>query len=114
MRAGRAAYRAGRPQYTNRIHRDDCAGVLEHLIGLDDAPSVLLAVDDDPAPERVVLEWLAGALGAPQPRPSEGGSIVRSGRGNKRCRNDRLRATGYKFLYPTFREGYASLIEEQR
>ena len=30
--------------------------------------------------------------------------------GSKRCRNDRLRETGYRFLYPTYREGYGSLF----
>jgi hypothetical protein len=29
---------------------------------------------------------------------------------NKRCSNARLRATGYRFRLPTFREGYAAAI----
>ena len=33
-------------------------------------------------------------------------------RSNKRCRNDRLLASGYTFEYPSFREGYAALIRE--
>ena len=32
VRAGTAARPAGPPLYTNRIHRDDCARVLEHLL----------------------------------------------------------------------------------
>ncbi len=35
-------------------------------------------------------------------------SIWRRRRGNKRCRNDRLVASGYRFRHPTFRDGYAA------
>ena len=111
VRAGRAEYARGRPQFTNRIHRDDCAGVLRHLMAVEDPASVTIGVDCEPADERSVLEWLAGALGAPPPRRApagEGGT--RSPRSNKRCRNDRLLATGYAFRYPTFREGYRAVI----
>jgi hypothetical protein len=31
-------------------------------------------------------------------------------RSNKRCRNDRLLASGYTFLYPTYREGYGAVL----
>ena len=36
----------------------------------------------------------------------------RRARGNKRCRNARLLASGYAFRYPTFREGYRAVIED--
>jgi hypothetical protein len=35
-------------------------------------------------------------------------------RANKRCRNDRLLASGYSFRYPTFREGYSALLTKLR
>ena len=111
VRAGRAEYARGRPRFTNRIHRDDCAGVLRHLMEVEDPASVTIGVDCEPADQRSVLEWLAGALGAPPPRRAaagEGGT--RAPRSNKRCRNDRLLATGYAFRYPTFREGYRAVI----
>jgi nucleoside-diphosphate-sugar epimerase len=104
VRAGEARYRPD--HFTNRIHRDDCAGVLRHLVALERPEPVVLAVDDEPAEERVVLEWLAERLGAPPPR--SGGEAVSGG--SKRCRNARLRASGYRFRFPTFREGYAALL----
>lgn len=110
VRTGSASYRAGRAQYTNRIHRDDCAGALRHLMGLEAPARLYLAVDSEPAPEAEVLSWLAGALGAPPPRSSrEAGPRPR---GNKRCRNARLLATGYELRYPSFREGYTALLAE--
>jgi len=114
VRAGRAIYRKSPPQWTNRIHRDDCAGMLRHLMGLESPAPVYLGVDCEPAEEGAVLRWLAGVLGAPVPRAVRAGDpALRSTRGgNKRCRNDRLVASGYRFRYPTFREGYQAVIEE--
>ena len=107
LRAGRARFVPGR--FTNRIHRDDAAGAFEHLARLPAAEHVYLGVDCDPAEERVVYAWLADRLGAPPPRAVE---AAPSGRrvGSKRCRNARLRTTGYRFRHPTFREGYAALL----
>lgn len=111
VRSGRAAYRAKPPQYTNRIHRDDCAGALRHLMNLENPGSIYLAVDNEPAEERVVLLWLAGVMGSPEPREAEKVRASKRPRGNKRCRNARLVQSGYTFRYPTFREGYSAVLE---
>lgn len=97
------------PHITNRIHRDDCAGFLLHLLELERPEPLYIGVDDEPCDLRTVLDWLAETLGAPRPRTSE----VSSGRergGNKRCSNRRLRRSGYQLSYPSFREGYGALI----
>jgi nucleoside-diphosphate-sugar epimerase len=114
VRTGRAVYREEPPRYTNRIHRDDCAGALRHLMHLPDPERLYLAVDCEPAPEAAVCRWLAGVLGAPLPRPGTpdaSGDPERGG--SKRCRNDRLLASGYEFQYPTFREGYAAVLSDR-
>jgi nucleoside-diphosphate-sugar epimerase len=114
VRAGRAVIRTGPPHYTNRIHRDDCAGVLRHLSRIEAPESVYLGVDCEPADESAVLRWLAGALGAAEPRSAAAGEAHgRERRTSKRCRNDRLLASGYDFLHPTFREGYRKIVAEQ-
>ena len=112
VRAGSATYRDDPPLYTNRIHVDDCAGVLRHLMQLPDPEALYLAVDDEPATEQTVMEWIAGVCGSPPPRPAlaEERRARRFG-SNKRCSNERLRASGYTLRYPTFREGYGSLIK---
>lgn len=99
------------PSYTNRIHRDDCAGFLARLVAMDLAgeavDSVYLGVDDDPAERGEVLRFLAQLVGVPPPAVETGSA----GRGrNKRCRNDKLKATGYRLRFPTFREGYAAVV----
>ena len=110
VRVGRALYRPDPPQYTNRIHRDDCVGVLRHLMQLDAPQRLYLGVDREPSDMATLLNWLAGALGAPPPRPDP--AIETNPRGNKRCRSDLLLSSGYSFRYPTFREGYTAELAE--
>jgi nucleoside-diphosphate-sugar epimerase len=106
LRRGEAACAAGPPRYGNRIHRDDCVGALRHVIALPRPDPLYLAVDHEPADECEVLRWLARELGLPPPKiVAADGAGPRS---NKRARNDRLVASGYRFRYPTFREGYAA------
>lgn len=110
VREGRATLPSG-PSYTNRIHRDDCARLLAHLVALDlegqKLAPVYVGVDDEPADQRDVLPWLAERLGAlPPPTSPEGRGA------GKRCRNDRLRATGFRLRYPSYREGYDRILRE--
>ena len=115
VRQGRALISRGEPRYTNRIHRDDCAGALSHLIGLDEPADCYLAVDHEPEGEAEVLQWLAGVLGAPPPRPAPADRDAGSRRGSsKRCKNARLVASGYEFQYPGYREGYTAVLAGQR
>jgi nucleoside-diphosphate-sugar epimerase len=111
VRSGRAVVPRGGTRYTNRIHRDDCAGALRHLMRLPAPEPVYIGVDCEPADDATVFRWLSGAIGAPEPRVD-----AQSGppRANKRCRNDRLLASGYAFRYPTFREGYSALLTKLR
>ncbi len=123
VRDGTASRSVGPPLYTNRIHRDDCARVLEHLLLLSDPAPLYLAVDDNPAPLNEVLSWLAVQLGVPEPTqatapPSKPGARTSDAAGrmraSKRCRNVRLRASGFIFRYPSYRDGYAALLRQQR
>jgi nucleoside-diphosphate-sugar epimerase len=111
VRQGVATCRDGPPLYTNRIHRDDCAGALHHLMMLPEPDSLYIGVDHEPADQCDVLRWLAAQLGAPPPRAEvSSGADTRRHRTNKRCRNAKLVAAGYVFRYPTYRDGYAALL----
>lgn len=99
-------------QFSNRIHRDDCAGVLHHLItqlannqAIEDC---YLATDNCPVSMHEVTHWLAGELGV----EIKTETLSRRA-GSKRCSNQRLKASGYEFLYPSFKEGYKALIAAQ-
>jgi nucleoside-diphosphate-sugar epimerase len=94
--------------WSNRIHRDDAAGALAHLLIRDDPHPVYVGVDDEPARLCDVYTFVAELLGEPVPPRGDDADRTRS---NKRCSNRRLRASGYRLRYPTFREGYRSMIE---
>lgn len=99
-------------RYSNRIHREDCAGFLAHLLLLADAGTglspVYLGVDDEPAPQYEVERWLAREMGVAE-QPSSAPPMEHAG-GHKRCRNDLLRETGYELRYPDYRRGYRTVL----
>jgi nucleoside-diphosphate-sugar epimerase len=99
------------PYYTNRIHQQDCVGVLAFLLEQHLAGKTLnqcyLASDDDPAPMWEVMNWLAKNLHCPPPTVKDGTVM------NKRCSNARLKALGYRFKYPSYKDGYRKLIDSR-
>lgn len=107
VRAGEAAA-PDPPVHANRIHRDDAAEAIVHLLtGVDEPDAVYVGVDHAPVDRGEVVRWLADAVDAPAPRRAPD---QRSRGGDKRCRNDRLLATGFTFTFPTYREGYAAVL----
>jgi nucleoside-diphosphate-sugar epimerase len=106
------ARRPAQPRYTNRIHRDDCAGMLAHLLEVKEPASTYIGVDDAPADMSEVMLWLAAALGVPPPPAEAPGTkpTGRRGTSHKRCRNQRITASGYRLCMPTYRDGYEPLI----
>ncbi|WP_210397212.1 SDR family oxidoreductase [Motiliproteus sediminis] len=102
--------------YGNRIHREDCIGVLKFLIDRDLAgepvADLYLASDPNPAPYHEVLEWLRQQLELPEPTQREDFSL-RLRTGSKRCQPARLLVEGYRFKYPSYREGFAAMLEAE-
>jgi nucleoside-diphosphate-sugar epimerase len=99
------------PYYTNCIHQQDCAGVLAFLFNRRIAGAALeqcyLASDDAPAPLWDVVTWLAERMHCCSPTVKTAGNDAPM---NKRCDNRRLKALGYKFRYPSYREGYLEML----
>ena len=98
--------------FTNRIHRDDAAGLLRYLLFHPSPEPLYLGVDDESVEEAELYTWLARELGVAVPEKEEDGTTTDRRRqvGSKRCSNRRLRESGYSFRYPTYRDGYAELI----
>lgn len=98
------------PLYANRIHADDCAGLLAFLVQADARGEALdelyIGVDDEPAPLHEVVAWLRDALQVTE--WAEASTVRRSG--SKRCSNARARALGWAPIYPSYREGYAAVL----
>lgn len=99
------------PTFTNRIHRDDAAAAIVHLATAVDTPApTYIGVDDAPTERAELLRFLAHQMGAEEPAIASDSSDRSAG---KRCRNDRLRGTGFEFHFPTYREGYRAILAEQ-
>lgn len=98
--------------YTNRIHQDDCVGVLQHfavkqLTGEKLYP-LYLATDYDPAAKFEMMTWLAAEAGLIAPIPLVAADDAPR---NKRCCNKRLVESGYQFKYRSYKDGYRAMFD---
>lgn len=98
------------PYFTNRIHRDDAAAVLKHLLEIDQPEAMYLATDDQPAPRYDVVEWLANQQGCASPK---GITDENASRG-KRVSNKKLRESGFRMSYPDYRTGYTAVLKQRK
>lgn len=94
----------GRPHWTNRLHVDDAAAALSHLMDLPEPQPLYLGSDDLPARESEVLAWMRTCEGLPDVAAATG---TESGR---RVSSARLRASGWAPQFPDYRRGYAGLM----
>ncbi|MFK8001575.1 MAG: NAD-dependent epimerase/dehydratase family protein [Polyangiales bacterium] len=97
------------PIYTNRVHRDDAAGMLAHLLRHESRQDLYFGCDLEAAPYADVLRFIASEL---KVAPPETGEATR--RSNKRIRSARIVRTGFRHLYPTYREGYRAIIQARK
>ena len=102
---------AGAPTFpihwVNRIHVEDAASAIIHLMDISMPMDTYLITDSTPLPMRTLYEALAKDLGGPVPPEDSAPRFV----GSKRLSNARLVASGFKLKWPDCREGYASIIQ---
>lgn len=93
-----------RPRWTNRVHVEDVASALSHLLDLADPEPLYLCNDDLPAREDEVLSWLRGRMGL--------GALatVEEPESGRRVSNARLRGSGWAPRWPDYRSGYGALL----
>jgi len=96
----------GQPRWGNRIHVDDVAGGLLHLLECPRIARVYCGNDDLPTLEHEIVDGLRARLGLPVLGAAAGPTT------GKRVANARLRASGWRPRYPDWRSGYAALPED--
>lgn len=102
------------PQWTNRLHVDDAAGILAFLLARvmadEEVDSTYIATDSMPVAQHEVLDWLADGMGLPRVAhvANPGGTC------NKRLSSQRLKDLGYRWQYPDYREGYRGIMDAAR
>ena len=108
-----------------RIHVDDIVGALLHALALppDARPTVLNVSDDAPCPSSETLGYAAHLLGCKLPplqrfaaiAPAMSPMALSFWADNRRISNQRLcRELGYRLRYPSYREGFAASLAEER
>jgi len=96
---------ATRPHWTNRIHVDDAAAALSHLLDLASPRALYLGNDDLPALEHEVQDWMRAEEGLPAI------AAVAAPTSGRRVANTRLRASGWRPRHEDWRSGYSSLVQ---
>lgn len=97
------------PYYTNRIHRDDAAAALKHLLKIKSPEALYLATDDLPAPKYEVIEWIAAMQCGVSPK----GIVDENASRGKRVSNRRLRESGFRLTFPDYRAGYGAVLKQR-
>lgn len=109
LRLGQASAPLGEAHWANRIHVEDAAAAIVHLLTLNQPDSTYLVTDSTPLPMRTLYEALAKLTGGPCPPVGPAPAMV----GSKRLSNKRLLATGFELRWPDSREGYAASLTQQ-
>jgi len=96
--------------WTNRIHVDDLARIIQASLAVEELPLVLCVSDDEPARARDVASFVCEREGLPLPSSVSEAEVIRAGGytmvSNQRVKNDLMKRTlGLSLSYPTFREG---------
>lgn len=102
-------------RFLNMIHRDDVIASIIAVLERGQSGEIYNAVDDEPVSQLNFFSWLATVLGKPLPDSVAENVEATRKRGitNKRISNAKLKTQlGYRFKYPTFREGYIAAIQE--
>lgn len=106
LRHGQATAPEGLTHWVNRIHIDDAAAAIVHILNLPQPAPLYLVTDSTPLPMRTLYDELARLVGAPTPAIGPAPASV----GSKRLSNQRLIDSGFTFKWPDCRIGHAALL----
>ena len=127
VRAGQIAP-AHPTRWTNRIHADDCAGIIDFLFRLPQLPPCVVGTDCASVPKHDVHHYVAELIGTSKTQREADNKNVdaistetsgqqeasdQQERG-KRCSNAFLLKLGYSYTYPDYKAGFKSLISTEK
>jgi nucleoside-diphosphate-sugar epimerase len=111
--SGQARIEGTGERLINMIHRDDVTGAVVAALRSGVPGETYNAVDNEPVTQVELMQWLSAELGRPMPPVVHEPNTSERKRAltHKRVSNEKLtRQLGYRFKYPTFREGYSAEI----
>jgi len=102
MREGSAVLEKDGTRWINQIHRDDAARALLAVAQSGAPGTIYNVVDDTPAMQREVYQWIADFLGCALPPPGPADLNRKRGWTSKRVSNARLRALAPPPEFPSY------------
>ena len=94
--------------FSNRIHRDDAAAFIVHLIQIflnaQPIEDCYVVTDNSPVSQYEVLHWISAEMGAEF--TGAGPEVL----GGKRMSNQRMLSTGFLLKYPDYKVGYLAML----
>jgi len=94
--------------FSNRIHRDDAAAFIVHLIQMflnaQPIENCYVVTDNSPVSQYEVLHWIAAQMGTELTGAEP--EVV----GGKRMLNQRMLSTGFLLKYPDYKVGYSAML----
>jgi len=107
--SGEAVIEGDGLRWINQVHRDDAARAVVHLLTKPATPGVYNVTDSAPATQSEAYMWLADYFHRPLPSKGEPDPSRKRGWTNKRVSNAKLCGTGWKPVFPAYRDAIASL-----
>lgn len=109
LKKGLASAPSENTHWVNRIHIDDAAAAIVHVMNLQSPSPLYLVTDSTPLPMRILYEELAKLVNGPMPPTGSAPAAV----GSKRLSNRLLLSTGFKLAWPDSRTGHAAQLRSQ-
>jgi len=113
--SGNAVVEGDGSRYLNMVHRDDLVETIIAAMQSGGRRGLYNITDDEPVTQLDFFKWLSETTGRPMPPfvPEPDPSTRRRGITNKRVSNKLFKETfGFKYKYPTFREGFAEELKK--
>lgn len=109
---GEAQLRDDGAGFINMVHVEDIAAAIEHCLTAGPDRALYNLTDDEPVTQLEFFRWLSEKLSRPMPPSAPADPTRKRGLTNKRLSNAKLKSvTGFRFIYPTFREGYTAEMQ---
>jgi nucleoside-diphosphate-sugar epimerase len=106
---GRASIEEDGTRVMNTLHQLDAAAALHFLAGIESS-GLFNVVDNEPVAEIDWYRYVCRSLNKALPPAGPRNLDRKRGWTNKRVSNRRLRSLGWNPIYPTFKEGLASVL----
>jgi hypothetical protein len=111
--AGTYRLPGGGTRRISRVHVDDLARAVLVALARAEAGTALCVADLAPVPQVEAVGWLCARLGVPLPPSIPLEEAPPTLRGDRAVASDALQSLGWQPRYPSYREGFAAVLEEE-